>query len=209
MTDYQNVYPNMYWVGESFDFETGHFETKKKAPINLDGGFDVYATQAFNAPDGYAYTISWVGLPDVTYPSDKEGWANCLSQVKRLALKYGRLLQKPVKAMKSLRGVEEDFTGDLAFDAGAQSELKLTIKQGQKGKLLLAADSEGKNCIKLRFKTGKHARLTVDRGECGHAGAELPAQHLGLVFAGQADQDDWGDHAQHHQSLLRGTGRGN
>ncbi|MCD5459034.1 hypothetical protein [Lactobacillus delbrueckii] len=111
--------------------------------------------------------------------------------------------------MKSLRGVEEDFTGDLAFDAGAQSELKLTIKQGQKGKLLLVADSEGKNCIKLRFKTGKHARLTVDRGECGHAGAELPAQHLGLVFAGQADQDDWGDHAQHHQSLLRGTGRGN
>lgn len=102
----------------------------------------------------------------MTYPSDKEGWANCLSQVKRLALKYGRLLQKPVKAMKSLRGVEEDFTGDLAFDAGAQSELKLTIKQGQKGKLLLVADSEGKNCIKLRFKTGKHARLTVDRGEC-------------------------------------------
>lgn len=70
----------------------------------------------------------------MTYPSDKEGWANCLSQVKRLALKYGRLLQKPVKAMKSLRGVEEDFTGDLAFDAGAQSELKLTIKQGQKGR---------------------------------------------------------------------------
>lgn len=209
VTDYQNVYPNMYWVGESFDFETGHFETKQKSPINLDGGFDVYATQAFNAPDGYAYAISWVGLSDVTYPSDKEGWANCLSQVKRLALKYGRLLQKPVKAMKSLRGVEEDFTGDLAFDAGAQSELKLTIKQGQKGKLLLVADSEGKNCIKLRFKTGKHARLTVDRGECGHAGAELPAQHLGLVFAGQADQDDWGDHAQHHQSLLRGTGRGN
>ena len=105
----------------------------------------------------------------MTYPSDKEGWANCLSQVKRLALKHGRLLQKPVKAMKSLRGVEEDFTGDLAFDAGAQSELKLTIKQGQKGKLLLAADSEGKSGIKLRFKTGKHARLMVDRGECGQA----------------------------------------
>ncbi|GHN40477.1 sucrose-6-phosphate hydrolase [Lactobacillus delbrueckii] len=169
VTDYQNVYPNMYWVGESFDFETGHFETKQKAPINLDEGFDVYATQAFNAPDGYAYAISWVGLPDMTYPSDKEGWANCLSQVKRLSLKHGRLLQKPVKAMKSLRGVEEDFTGDLAFDAGAQSELKLTIKQGQKGKLLLAADSEGKNCIKLSFKTGKHARLMVDRGECGQA----------------------------------------
>ncbi|GHV96953.1 invertase [Lactobacillus nasalidis] len=186
VADYQNVYPNMYWAGESFDFDMGHFETKQKAPVNLDEGFDVYASQAFNAPDGQAYLISWVGLPDMTYPSDSEGWANCLSQVKRLSLKHGRLVQKPVKAIKSLREAEEDFTGDLAFDAGAQSEIKLTVKRGQKGSLLLAADQAGQHGIKLRFKTGKHARLTVDRGECGQAvNADFGASRTVRLPAGE------------------------
>ena len=32
---------------------------------NLDYGFEAYATQAFNAPDGRALAVSWLGLPDV------------------------------------------------------------------------------------------------------------------------------------------------
>ena len=36
---------------------------------NMDYGFEAYATQAFNAPDGRALAVSWLGLPDVSYPS--------------------------------------------------------------------------------------------------------------------------------------------
>lgn len=169
VTDYQNVYPNMYWVGESFDFDTGHFETKQKAPINLDEGFDVYASQAFNAPDGSAYVVSWVGLPDMTYPTDEEGWANCFSQVKKLSLKHGHLLQKPVKAMKSLRSDKKAFAGHHLMDLGNQTEIKLDIHRGQEGTLTLAADEAGEHGLKLHFKTGNGASLTVDRGEAGEA----------------------------------------
>ena len=38
---------------------------------NMDYGFEAYATQAFNAPDGRALAVSWLGLPDVSYPSDR------------------------------------------------------------------------------------------------------------------------------------------
>ena len=37
---------------------------------NLDYGFEAYATQGFNAPDGRAYAVSWLGLPDVSYPTE-------------------------------------------------------------------------------------------------------------------------------------------
>lgn len=49
---------------------------------NLDYGFDCYATQAFNAPDGSAYAISWLGLPDTTYPTDQFSVQGALSMVK-------------------------------------------------------------------------------------------------------------------------------
>lgn len=166
ITDYQNIYPNMYWIGESFDFDSGHFETKQKAPINLDEGFDVYATQAFNAPNGKAYAISWVGLPDDTYPTDEEGWANCLSQVKELSLKDGKLVQKPVKDMKKLRESKEKVE-NYKFKAEKQYELKLTIEKNQKGNIYLAANEDCTQGLKLTFNTGDNAKLALDRGNSG------------------------------------------
>ena len=32
----------------------------------MDYGFEAYATQAFNPPDGRALAVSWLGLPDVS-----------------------------------------------------------------------------------------------------------------------------------------------
>ena len=103
VADYENIYPNMYIVGSDVRLDKAKFNTNQKAPLNLDDGFDVYATQAFNAPNGKAYAISWIGLPDISYPTDSENWANCLSQVKELSVVDGELYQRPVPAMASLR----------------------------------------------------------------------------------------------------------
>ena len=67
----------------------------------LDYGFDVYATQAFNAPDGRVLCISWLGLPDVSYPSDIYEHQGILSLVKELSLKNGKLYQTPVKGIEN------------------------------------------------------------------------------------------------------------
>lgn len=76
----------MYKIGQSFDIaETAIVDPSP--PQNLDYGFDCYATQAFNAPDGRVLAVSWLGLPDIAYPSDRFDHQGILSLVKELTLK--------------------------------------------------------------------------------------------------------------------------
>lgn len=165
VADYDNIYPNMYVIGDDIDLDNCELINPSKL-INFDEGFDVYASQAFNAPDGRAYAISWVGLPDLTYPTDKENWANCLSQVKELSIKDGKLIQTPVTAMESLHINEKELTNSkLELDSSNQYELKLNIKAEQIGNLRLAASNELKHSLLINFDT-KNGKLTLDRSNC-------------------------------------------
>lgn len=176
VTNYDNIYPDMYITGDRFDFATGILKGSSDVPVNLDDGFDVYASQAFNAPDGKAYLISWVGLPDLTYPTDGQGWANCLSQVKELHLKDGKLLQQPVSTMTSLRDQDssKQFSGDptvIDDHAGQQCEIEVTIAKKQQGTLHLIANDDLTQSLKLIFDT-KDGQLNVDRETVGQTVAE-------------------------------------
>lgn len=172
---YENIYPNMYLLGDKVRLDQAKFETSTQQIQNLDDGFDVYATQAFNAPDGKAYAISWVGLPDVSYPTDQENWANCLSQVKELSLKDGKLIQRPVVSMADLRenGTLLQTSEKVAdkqqiiAESGEQYELKLTLDTDQNGTLHLAGNDDLSQSLKLEFSTGKDAYLTVSRADIG------------------------------------------
>ena len=98
---YDNIYPNMYKIGQSFD-TNNHLLVNPSAIKNLDYGFECYATQAFNAPDGRALAVSWLGLPDVEYPSDSYDHQGIFSLVKELTIKDGQLYQYPVETTQSL-----------------------------------------------------------------------------------------------------------
>ena len=60
-------------------------------------------------PDGRAYTVSWLGLPDVSYPTVPMTTKGALSLVKELTIKDGKLYQYPVEAIKDLRAESEEF----------------------------------------------------------------------------------------------------
>lgn len=175
ITNYDNIYPNMYFVGDKFKFNSGKLTTTQPVPLNFDDGFDVYATQAFNAPDGKVYAISWVGLPDLGYPTDNENWANCLSQVKELTIKDGHLIQRPVNSMTTLRQAGHLIRTEKVIDgrqlikshAGQQYELKITFAHNQEGTLHLAGDHCLKQSLRLKFNTGKNAFLEIDRSFAG------------------------------------------
>lgn len=171
IADYQNIYPNVYWIGKDINLSKAQFTPLQDHPANLDDGFDVYATQAFNAPDGNAYAISWVGLPDCTYPTDKENWANCYSQVKRLEIKDGVLYQHPVDAIKNLRHNEKQLNDEkiISQKAGKQYELKLHLAAGQVGKLHLASNEDLSASLVVDFNTAQDAKLTIDRASSGPA----------------------------------------
>jgi len=172
---YDNIYPNMYLLGEDVQLNKAKFEAGANQIQNLDDGFDVYASQAFNTPDGKAYLISWVGLPDVSYPTDEENWASCLSQVKELSLKDGKLIQRPVVSMADLRekGIslqaaeKVDAKQQIIAESGEQYELKLTLDTDQNGTLHLAGNDDLSQSLKLEFSTGKDAYLTVSRADIG------------------------------------------
>ncbi|SES72580.1 sucrose-6-phosphate hydrolase [Thorsellia anophelis] len=98
---FQNIYQSGYIVGPELNlpnltFSHGEFH-------ELDFGFDFYAPQTTMTPDGRRIMIAWMGLPEIEYPSDKDGWAHCLTLPRELTLIDGKIFQHPVKELQNLR----------------------------------------------------------------------------------------------------------
>ncbi|MGV3060704.1 sucrose-6-phosphate hydrolase [Streptococcus hyovaginalis] len=160
--DYDNIYPNTYKIYQSFD--TNKAKLLDGTPIqNLDYGFEAYATQGFNAPDGKVYTVSWIGLPDVDYPTDQYDYQGAMSLVKELHIKNGKLYQYPVEAIQNLRTSQEP----LASKTSTQNtyELEITVPAGDKSELLLLSDAE-ENGLNITIDT-QDGQIIVDRSTVG------------------------------------------
>lgn len=167
---YQNIYPNMYVTAEAFDEKTATL-LQPSSLANLDEGFDVYATQAFQAPDGRTLSIGWVGLPDVSYPSDRENWAHCLTLVRELTMKNGQLRQTPVAEMTTLREEAMPITEQLATEVTLLAqparncyEMELIIPANTQSQFTLFADSANSRGFVITCDT-KNGMIVVDRGQ--------------------------------------------
>ncbi|MDK8190864.1 sucrose-6-phosphate hydrolase [Paenibacillus sp. UMB7766-LJ446] len=133
--EYQNIFQSGYLIGEPLDLQTRHFE---HGPFQeLDRGFDFYAPQTMQAPDGRRILVGWMGLPDLEYPTDQSGWAHCLTIPRQLTLREGKLIQQPVSEMVKLRGDDEgnhmqftlnNETRSFADFAGIAYELECEIR---------------------------------------------------------------------------------
>ncbi|MGX3067307.1 glycoside hydrolase family 32 protein [Ursidibacter arcticus] len=86
---FQNNFHATYAVGtlSGNQFNAEHIE-------ELDYGFDFYAPQTVQQANGILY--GWVGLPDLTYPTDRYKWHSMLSLPRQLSLQNGKIYQKPV-----------------------------------------------------------------------------------------------------------------
>lgn len=98
---YQNIYQAGYVLGDKIDLQKnemthGSFE-------ELDRGFDFYAPQTMEEPMGRRILVAWMGLPEIEYPSDVNGWAHCLTVPRELSVQDGKLRQNPVPELESLR----------------------------------------------------------------------------------------------------------
>ncbi|WEV50786.1 sucrose-6-phosphate hydrolase [Lactobacillus sp. ESL0731] len=164
--DYDNIYPNIYWLGESFDFKSLKF-TSKQLPQNLDEGFDLYASQGINYQN-QAYAVSWIGLPDISYPTDSENWANCLSLVKELHVQDNKLVQMPVHAIKKYRQQPQKLFTNTEIISTGQFELALKIPAQTQNCLNLGTNDEK---VMLYFDTQK-GELVLDRSMAGGSFAQ-------------------------------------
>lgn len=98
---YQNIYQSGYVIGEKLDMQQN--KLRHGDFHELDRGFDFYAPQTTVDPSGRRILVGWMGLPEIAYPTDSNGWAHCLTLPRELSIQNGKLLQQPVKELEALR----------------------------------------------------------------------------------------------------------
>lgn len=165
--NYQNIYPNTYILAEDYLESTNELKNPQTQRV-LDEGFDLYATQAFTAPDGRCLSVGWIGLPEMHYPTFEEGWAHSLSLVKELTIREGKLYQYPVIETTHLRQSEEVL--DLAAmekhvtETTNSYELQVAIPADCQGSIRIFSDSTGEQALVLSYDTAK-GTLQLDRSK--------------------------------------------
>ncbi len=114
-TQYQNVYQSGY-----FPYDNGLEQF-----VEWDMGFDFYAPQTFEAPDGRRILIAWMGIGDIPYqnPTTKLGYQHCLTIPREITRdKDGHLLQNPIRELQTLR------TSQQTLKDGESKEMKLPFE---------------------------------------------------------------------------------
>ena len=97
-------------------YSSGYFSLDSGTPEHYrewDCGFDFYAPQTFDAPDGRKILMGWEGIGDIPYsnPTTALGWQHCLTLPRELTVnEQGMILQKPVREIEKLRKNEKKIT---------------------------------------------------------------------------------------------------
>ena len=119
-TEYQNVYQSGY-----FRYDNG-----LKNFIEWDMGFDFYAPQTFEAPDGRRIIIGWMGIGDIPYsnPTVPLGYQHCLTLPREItADKDGMLRQNPIREFQTMRKNAQSLKGGEKFKTPLPFELTADV----------------------------------------------------------------------------------
>lgn len=117
-TRFQNVYSSGCFKADND--ELTDFE-------ELDYGFDFYAPQTFEAPDGRRILIGWMGIGDIPYenPTTKLGWQHCLTIPRELHVENdGKIGQLPIREINSLRKSGKSFDNSTKFSSALPFDLE-------------------------------------------------------------------------------------
>ncbi|MFJ7754652.1 glycoside hydrolase family 32 protein [Peribacillus muralis] len=170
---YHNIYHSGVWVGKPLNVENGHFDHGDFQ--ELDAGFDFYAPQTTLSPDGRRLLVGWMGLPEIEYPTDSEGWAHCLTIPRELSIKDGILYQQPVRELKEKRKNEARTTMNLSDEVRISSELsgdcfemigEIEVVSAKRAGLKLRVGKGEKTLLYLNMETQK---VVLDRTNAGVA----------------------------------------
>ena len=99
--EYHNGNGTLCLIGE-YDEESGTF--KPETDHAIDYGIDYYATQTILTPDGRRVMIAWMQNWDTSRLHPEETpWFGQMALPRELSVKDGRLIQKPIRELETLR----------------------------------------------------------------------------------------------------------
>ncbi len=158
---FENVHSVVYMAGQ-FDYETGRFHYDEMREI--DGGFDFYAAQVMNMPDGRVIMTAWMDMWDRNFPTQADGWNGSMILPRELSYKNGKLYQAPVREIENYRTNEIKKDSLSVTDDSVQVEgisgdtLELSVK--------IRVGEAQKSGVKV-FKGGAHETLIYYNSETG------------------------------------------
>ncbi|KHT61460.1 sucrose-6-phosphate hydrolase [Photobacterium gaetbulicola] len=157
----------------------------------LDHGFDFYAPQSTQAPDGRRLMIGWMGLPDeINQPSVKDKWLHQLTCLRELSWQNGKLYQQPARELQQLRGETQSFNLEAnneksSLDLGSKSfELQTILPWPASGQTTLRVMDNGSEYCDIILDADQQ-RIRLDRSHAqptdGETIRELPWPHSQAV----------------------------
>lgn len=150
--EHQNVYSSGYFVDKE------HFD-------EWDYGFDFYAPQTFDTPDGRKLLIGWMGIGDIPYtnPTAERGWQHCLTLPREITVGAdGRLLQNPIRELELLREEGTDFLNGAMLQTGLPFELTGTVQMGGEGNSQGEFSILFEGLLKLQYADGVFSLIFLD-----------------------------------------------
>jgi len=171
-----NIYESGYLIGPPMNEDTLAFDGDRYQ--RLDYGFDFYAPQTFEDPMGRRILLGWMGLPEIQYPTDRYGWAHCMTIPRELTVKEGRIRQNPVKEIELLRTesicetivLENNSFKDARF-YGRHYELMIQILNQSAGMLEINIRQNKQEQTTIRYSS-EDKTVCVDRSISGEVFAE-------------------------------------
>lgn len=99
-----NSYPAV-WMAGDVDYASARFSHGELH--ELDAGFEFYAPQTMQTPDGRRVLVGWMGVPDgeeMHQPTLANGWIHQMTCLRELEWHNGTLYQRPLRELTALRG---------------------------------------------------------------------------------------------------------
>lgn len=147
-----------YWVGR---IENETFIPDHAIPRNLEVINGLLSPSFCLLPDGR--TVSIAIIPDKQMETYQRGWAHLFSIPREISLQDGKIIQRPLRELESLRGEgfkleEQPLKGRLSLpDMGHQYELLIRFRPGNARKfgVVLHKNPDGSEFTKLYFDCRK------------------------------------------------------
>ncbi|WP_342608458.1 glycoside hydrolase family 32 protein [Vibrio tritonius] len=170
----------------------------------LDAGFDFYAPQSMQTPDGRRVMVGWMGLPDeVNQPSCEDGWIHQLTTLRELRWQDGRIVQAPAQEMKNLRGAEQALTlSNTPINLGTKSfELQLTLPWGSELQLMHNSDYAVRLIADEKLRVLRFDRSQTELRE-GDVIRELPLDCTDITLTILADSSSLEVFINHGEKVM-------
>lgn len=148
-----NVYQSGYMVGK-MNYDTGIF-THGDFDL-LDYGFDFYAPQIIQTPDGRTVLIGWLDMWFSPMPENQDGWSCMMTVPRELHVRNGKIFSTPIRELESLRTSKKIYRY-----VKIDKPKKFKDVRGEIGELVAKIDASGAKKFYIEFRSSEEQKTVL------------------------------------------------